>query len=107
MIEDEEGVQETFDEAIFTCNANQTLMILDNSTFLERHILSSIRYDSELHNHAVVPSDSRLLPDNEVRPLKTRSNHIEQYGARPAITKSRTSRTTSGRGPIGPTGRVW
>ena len=58
-------------------------MILDNSTFLERHILSSIRYDSELHNHAVVHSNASVLPDNEVNPLETRSNHIEQYGARP------------------------
>ena len=83
VVEDEDGVQETFDEAIFTCNANQTLMILDNPTFLERHILSSIRYDSELHSHAVVHSNASVLPDNDVKPLETRSNHIEQYGARP------------------------
>ena len=50
---------------------------------LERCILSSIRYESELHNHAVVHSDASVLPDNEVKPLTTRSNHIEQYGARP------------------------
>ncbi len=68
---------------IFACNANQTLMILDNPTMLERYLLSSIRYESELHNHTVVHSDSSALPDNEVRPLETRSNHIEQYGSRP------------------------
>ena len=68
---------------VFACNANQTLMILDRPTFLERYILSSIRYESELHNHTVVHSDSSVLPDNEVKPLETRSNHIEQYGARP------------------------
>ena len=67
----------------FACNTNQTLMILDIPTFLERYILSSIRCESELHNHTVVHSDSSVLPDNEVKPLKTRSNHIEQYGARP------------------------
>ena len=50
---------------------------------LERYILSSVRYESELHNHTVVHSDSSVLPDNEVNPLKTRSNHIEQYGVRP------------------------
>ena len=83
VVEDEDGVKETFDEAIFACNANQTLMILDRPTFLERYILSSIRYESELHNHTVVHSDSSVLPDNEVKPLETRSNHIEQYGARP------------------------
>ena len=83
VVEDEEGVRETFDEVLFACNANQTLMMLDNPTFLERHILSSVRYESELHNHAVVHSDASVLPDNEVRPLATRSNHIEQYGARP------------------------
>ncbi|MDE2818049.1 MAG: FAD-dependent oxidoreductase, partial [Chloroflexota bacterium] len=83
VVEDENGERETFDEVIFASNANQTLMMLDKPTFLERYILSSIRYESELHNHTVVHSDSSVLPDNEVKPLTTRSNHIEQYGARP------------------------
>ena len=83
VIEDENDVKVTFDEVIFACNANQMLIILDRPTFLERYILSSIRYESELHNHTVVHSDSSVLPDNEVKPLETRSNHIEQYGARP------------------------
>ena len=83
VVEDDDGVRETFDEVIFACNADQTLRILDNPTPLERYILSSIRYDSEIHHLAVVHSDSSVLPDNEVRPLSTRSNHIEQYGAKP------------------------
>ena len=83
VVEDEDGVREAFDEVILACNANQTLMILDKPTLLERYILSSIRYESELHNHTVVHSDAAVLPDNEVMPLETRSNHIEQYGARP------------------------
>ena len=83
VVEDEDGVREAFDDVIFACNANQTLMMLNKPTLLERYLLSSIRYDSELHNHAVVHSDSSVLPDNEVKPLETRSNHIEQYGARP------------------------
>ncbi|MCY3505053.1 MAG: FAD-dependent oxidoreductase [Chloroflexi bacterium] len=83
MVEDADGVREAFDDVIFACNANQTLMLLDKPTFLERSILSSIRYESELHNHTVVHSDASVLPDNEVKPLTTRSNHIEQYGARP------------------------
>ena len=83
VVEDANGVNETFDDVIFACNANQTLMILDKPSFWERYILSSIRYESELHNHTVVHSDSSILPDNGTRPLETRSNHIEQYGARP------------------------
>ncbi|MYD54524.1 MAG: NAD(P)-binding protein [Chloroflexi bacterium] len=83
VLEDEDGIQETFDDVIFACNANQTLMMLDRPNWLERYILSSIRYESELHNHAIVHSDASVLPDNEVKPLTTRSNHIEQYGARP------------------------
>ncbi|MDE2934632.1 MAG: FAD-dependent oxidoreductase [Chloroflexota bacterium] len=83
VVEDENGVREAFDDVIFACNANQTLMLLDRPTFLERSILSSIRYESELHNHTVVHSDASVLPDNEVKPLTTRSNHIEQYGSRP------------------------
>ena len=83
VVEDEDGAREAFDDVIFACNANQTLMMLNKPTLLERQLLSSIRYDSELHNHAIVHSDSSVLPDNEVKPLATRSNHIEQYGARP------------------------
>ena len=83
VVEDADGVREAFDDVIFACNANQTLMLLEKPTFLERSILSSIRYESELHNHTVVHSDASVLPDNEVKPLTTRSNHIEQYGARP------------------------
>ena len=83
VVKDEDGVRETFDAVIFASNANQTLMMLDSPSFLERYILSSVRYESELHNHTIVHSDSSVLPDNEVKPLETRSNHIEQYGARP------------------------
>ena len=82
-VEDTEGARETFDEVVFACNADQTLRVLDHLTFLERYILSSIRYDSEIHHLAVVHSDASVLPDNEVKPLSTRSNHIEQYGAKP------------------------
>ena len=83
VVEDEDGRTETFDDVVFACNANQTLMLLDEPTFLERFLLSSIRYESELHNHTVVHSDASVLPDNDVEPLATRSNHIEQYGVRP------------------------
>ena len=83
IVEDFDGVRESFDDVIFACNANQTLMILDKPTMLERYLLSSIRYESELHNHTVVHSDASVLPENEARPLQTRSNHVEQYGARP------------------------
>ncbi len=83
VIEDEDGDSESFDDVIFACNANQALMLLDKPTLLESSILSSIRYESELHNHTIVHSDASLLPDNSANPLTTRSNHIEQYGARP------------------------
>ena len=83
VVEDDNGVRETFDQVIFACNANQTLMMLDEPTMLERYILSSIRYESELHNHTVVHSDASVLPDSDVKELETRSNHIEQYGTSP------------------------
>ena len=73
-VEDEDGNTETFDDVVFACNANQTMMILDKPTFLESLLLSSIRYESELHNHTVVHSDASVLPDNEAEPLATRSN---------------------------------
>ena len=83
VVEDEAGVQEAFDDVVFACNANQTLMVLDRPTFLESWLLASVRYESELHNHTVVHSDASVLPEDEVEALATRSNHIEQYGARP------------------------
>ena len=82
-MEDENGAVETFDDVVFACNANQTLMALDRPSFLESWLLTSVRYESELHNHVVVHSDASVLPDNAALPLDTRSNHIEQYGARP------------------------
>ena len=83
VIEDAEGKQESFDEVVLACNANQTLMVLDQASFMERWLLSSIRYESELHNHAIVHSDESVLPNNAAAPRDTRSNHIEQYGSRP------------------------
>ena len=83
VIEDEQGAQETFDDVVFACNANQTLMMLNKPSYLERYILSSIRYESELHNHAIVHSDESVLPKNDSKPLTSRSNFIEQYGSRP------------------------
>ena len=83
LVEDENGETEKFDDVVFACNANQTLMMLHKPTWLESSILSSIRYESELHNHTVVHSDASVLPESDVQALATRSNHIEQYGARP------------------------
>ena len=82
-VEDENGETQTFDDVVFACNANQTLMMLDKPTLLESFLLSSIRYESELHNHTVIHSDASVLPDSAVKALDTRSNHIEQYGSRP------------------------
>src|SRR5262245_8226452 len=83
IVEDASGKTETFDEVIFACNANKTLMMIDNPSVLVSFTLSSVRYESELHNHTVVHHDASVLPDNDTRPLRTRSNYIEQYGARP------------------------
>ncbi len=58
VVEDEDGRTEAFDDVVFACNANQTLMILDNPTLLVGRLLSAIRYESELHNHTVVHSDA-------------------------------------------------
>ncbi len=82
-VEDEEGNLENFDDVVLACNANHALSILEGPTLLERYILSSIKYDTELHHRAVIHSDSSVLPDNEAQPLVSRSNHIEQYGASP------------------------
>lgn len=83
IVQDAAGKSEHFDEVILACNANQALMMLDKPSRMELFLLSSIRYESELHNHAIVHTDASVLPNNETQPLETRSNYIEQYGARP------------------------
>ena len=83
IVVDHKGNREAFDDVVFACNANQTLMLIDKPSYFEGWLLSSIRYESELHNHAVVHCDDSVLPDNPALPLTTRSNHIEQYGSRP------------------------
>ncbi len=83
FVVDEHHVQERFDEVVLACNANQALMVLAEPNALERWILSSVRYESELHNHAIVHTDASVLPQNETRPLDTRSNYVLQYGSRP------------------------
>ena len=80
---DADGKHEQFDQIILACNANQALMLLEQPTRMELAALSAVRYESELHNHAVVHSDASVLPDNETKPLEMRSNYIEQYGSRP------------------------
>ena len=75
VVEEENGKSETFDDVVFACNANQTLMILDKPTLLESYLLSSIRYESELHNHTIVHSDASVLPDNDVDPLAAKQPH--------------------------------
>ncbi len=83
LVEDLAGVTEEFDEVILACNANQALMMLERPGRLERWLLSSIRYESELHNHAIVHSDASVLPQNPTEPLDTRTNFIVNYGTRP------------------------
>ena len=54
LVRDEQGREERFDELVLACNANQSLMVLDRPSARERWLLGSVRYESELHNHAVV-----------------------------------------------------
>lgn len=82
-VRDLNGNDERFDEVILACNANQALMTLERPSRMETMILSSVRYESELHNHAAVHTDASVLSADETRPLETRSNYIEHYGSRP------------------------
>lgn len=77
------GKEERFDEVILACNANQSMMMLDKPSKLELWLLSSIRYEAELHNHVTVHSDESVLPKNATKPVEERSNYVQQYGARP------------------------
>ena len=83
VVEDANGVRERFDDVVLACNGNQSLMLLDKPTMLERYVLSSLRYESELHACATVHWDASVLPDDDTRPLETRSTHVVQFGPRP------------------------
>ncbi len=82
-VRDEHGVEERFDRIIFACNANQALMMLEDPSPLERWALGAVRYESELHNHAIVHTDESVLPKDATDPVGTRSNFILHYGGRP------------------------
>ncbi len=82
-VRDATGRDERFDQVILACNANQALMMLSDPSALERRILGAARYESELHNHAVVHTDESVLPKDATRALETRSNFVLHYGSRP------------------------
>ena len=108
VVEDENGNTETFDDVVFACNANQTLMMLDAPTFLEGWLLSSIRYESELHNHTIVHSDASVLPKNEVQVRWRRAATTSSSTAPgPTTMRSPTSCTTSSPGRRARTSRAW
>ncbi|HZO13993.1 MAG TPA: FAD-dependent oxidoreductase [Polyangiaceae bacterium] len=82
-VRDSNGREERFDQVILACNANQALMMLADPTAAERWVLGNVRYESELHNHAIVHTDASVLPLNGTRALEERSNFILHYGHRP------------------------
>jgi uncharacterized protein len=82
-VRDTSGRDERFDQVILACNANQALMLLAEPSATERWLLGKVRYESELHNHAVVHTDASVLPDDATEALRTRSNFVLHYGSRP------------------------
>jgi predicted NAD/FAD-binding protein len=82
-IKDEHGVEARFDDVVLACNANQGLMMLNEPSKMERRVLGSVRYESELHNHVVIHTDASVLPVDATKALETRSNFVMNYGSRP------------------------
>ncbi|GAA2511970.1 FAD-dependent oxidoreductase [Streptomyces gobitricini] len=82
-VRDATGREERFDAVIMACNANQALPLLDRPSALERRLLGAVRYNSELHHHAVVHYDPSVLPEDDTDVLRTRSTFVRQYGSRP------------------------
>ncbi len=82
-IHDSQGGVERYDEVVLACNANQGLMMLEQPSVGERAILGAIKYESELHNHAVVHWDDSVLPKDATDPVGTRINYVLHYGGRP------------------------
>ena len=48
LVVDEKGVSATFDEIIFTCNAETVLKVLHEPSWLERRALGSVRYYNDV-----------------------------------------------------------
>jgi predicted NAD/FAD-binding protein len=82
-VEDSSGNRERYDEVVIACNANQALMLLADPSSGERRALGRVRYESELHNHAIVHTDASVLPVDDTKVMETRSNYVLHYGARP------------------------
>ena len=86
VVEDEDGTTGTLDEVVFACNANQTLMILDEPTRLESWLLSSIRCESTLHNQTIksemeVGRPSSVIGGTRIQPRRMPSPHPDRHGA--------------------------
>ena len=59
-----------------------------DTDLLERFVVGSVRYESELHNHAVVHTDASVLPVDETKTLETRSTICTAAGAEQALEHS-------------------
>jgi predicted NAD/FAD-binding protein len=81
-VHDLAGRAERFDAVVLACNADQALAMLERPSRLEAWLLSSVRYDTQLHHRAVVHSDPAVLGE-PADTLATRSNYVEQHGGRP------------------------
>jgi predicted NAD/FAD-binding protein len=82
-VRDASGRVERFDRVVLACNANHALTMLAEPSRRERWVLGRVRYETDLHSHAVVHTDASVLPDDDTRVLETRSTFVRHYGARP------------------------
>jgi uncharacterized protein len=81
-VRDTAGREERFDQVILACNANHALAMLANPSVAERRVLGRVRYESSIHNPAVVHTDGSVLPNDETRPARSRSTFVRHYGDR-------------------------
>lgn len=82
-VRDIAGREERFDQVILACNANHALGMLANPSIAERHVLGRVRYESTVHDPAIVHTDGSVLPDDATRPSGMRSTFVRHYGDRP------------------------
>lgn len=59
VVIDEQGQEEEFDQVVFSCHADQALMLLEQPTQQQKDVLSTFSYQD---NHIVVHSDTSFMP---------------------------------------------
>jgi len=69
---------EDFDRIIFACNANTTVNMLTDASFLEKKLLGHVQYDSDVFTTGYVHTDISVIPAAHREKAMTMSHYFEE-----------------------------